>query len=293
MDWTRLPPMSALRAFAAFAERGTVQAAGAGLNVSHAAISQQIRNLEARLGVQLLDRTGRSAVLTVEGRRLADALLDGFTTIAERVEELTFQEGVRPLHVATTPQFASNWLLHRLPDFRAKHPEVDIMIDPNPARTDPRPGGIDLCIRYGDGNWQGLEAQELIPTPLAVVAAPELIGDRKVESASDLADLPWLQELGTSEASLWLEEHGVAKGAAKGGMIHLPGNLLHHAVRNAQGVAVGTRVWVEDDLAAGRLVLLFEDSFEKGYHVVCNPAILRPAAKAFRAWVLRQARSER
>lgn len=285
--------MSALRAFAAFAEQGSVQAAGAGLNVSHAAISQQIRNLEAHLGVQLLDRAGRSAVLTVEGRRLADALLDGFTTIAERVEELTMQEGVRPLHVATTPQFASNWLVHRLPAFRAKHPEIDIMIDPNPALTDPKPGGIDLCIRYGDGNWPGLEAQELVHTPIAVVAAPELIGDRKVESALDLADLPWLQELGTSEASLWLEENGVAEGATKGGMIHLPGNLLQHAARNAQGVAVSTRIWVEDDLAAGRLVQLFEGAFEKGYHVVSNPATLRPAAKAFRAWVLGQARSER
>ena len=74
MDWRDLPPLSALRAFAAFAETGKVVAAGNALGVSHAAISQQLRGLEDHLGLSLLDRSGRSLRLTPEGQVLADAL---------------------------------------------------------------------------------------------------------------------------------------------------------------------------------------------------------------------------
>ena len=75
-DWHRLPPLSALRAFSAYAETGSVTRAGALLNVSHAAISQQMRNLETHLGLALLDRSGRALALTPEGQQLADALAE-------------------------------------------------------------------------------------------------------------------------------------------------------------------------------------------------------------------------
>ncbi|MEQ9695287.1 LysR family transcriptional regulator [Shimia sp. SDUM112013] len=285
MDWRSLPPLSALRAFAAFAEKGSVQSAGAALNVSHAAISQQIRNLETHLGLGLLDRSGRAAVLTLEGRQLAEALLSGFEVMAQRVEELTSQQTVRALHVATTPAFATHWLVPRLPEFRAKHPEIDIMIDPNPALTDPTPGGVDICVRYGDGRWSGFDTEELLPSSIVVIAAPSLIAGRQITTPADLAQFPWLQEFGTSESTEWLRKHGVDEGTARGGMVHLPGNLLTQAACNGQGVAVTARAWVEDDLATGAVTLLFEDAREKGYHIVTHPTALRPAARSFRAWL--------
>ena len=89
MDWRILPPLSALRAFAAFAETGNVVAAGKALGVSHAAISQQLRALEQHLDVTLLDRSGRSMHLTTEGERLARGLRAGFGAIVEVVAEIT------------------------------------------------------------------------------------------------------------------------------------------------------------------------------------------------------------
>ena len=74
MDWRTLPPLAALRAFSAFADTGSVQRAGDALNVTHAAISQHLRALEAHLGLSLLDRSGRAMVLTPEGQQLAQAL---------------------------------------------------------------------------------------------------------------------------------------------------------------------------------------------------------------------------
>lgn len=89
MDWKVMPPMASLRAFSAFAETGNLVQAGQALNVSHAAISQQLRALEAHLGVALVDRSGRSLALTAEGARLARALALGFGAIQGAVQELT------------------------------------------------------------------------------------------------------------------------------------------------------------------------------------------------------------
>lgn len=288
MDWTGLPPLAALRAFAAYAETGSVQKAGDKLNVSHAAISQQIRNLETHLGLSLLDRSGRSAVLTDEGRALAAALDAGFGEISRAVALLTGAEEARPLHVSTTPSFASNWLMPRLADFRARHPEIDIMIDPNPALCDPAPGGVDIAIRYGAGDWPGMDTQLLVPSAMAVVAAPDLIGMREVSGPQDLLGLPWLQELGTTEASRWFADHGITD-ARSGGMIALPGHLVLEAARSGQGVAVTASIWVAHDIAAGRLRLLFEEGDRNGYHLVTRPGIARPALAAFAKWVRRQA----
>ncbi|MDA7427368.1 LysR family transcriptional regulator [Primorskyibacter aestuariivivens] len=290
MHWTALPPLAALRAFAAYAETGSVQKAGAALNVSHAAISQQIRNLESHLGLTLLDRSGRAARLTHEGRQLAEALADGLGTIAARVAELTGADAARPLHVSTTPSFASNWLMPRLAGFRSLHPDIDIMIDPNPALTNPQPGGIDVAIRFGAGRWPGLEAELLLPTSIAVVAATDLIGTHPADCAEDLMRFPWLQELGTSESTAWLRNQGVTE-ARTAGLVHLPGSLTLEAARQGQGILVTAKEWVLGDIAAGRLRLLFEDPPGKGYHIVTAPGVPRPPLRDFLRWLRRQAPS--
>lgn len=285
MDWTALPPLAALRAFAAYAETGSVQKAGDALNVSHAAISQQIRNLENHLGLRLLDRSGRAARLTDDGRRLATALADGFATISEGIAELTGADAQRALHVSTTPSFASNWLMPRLPEFRGLHPDIDIMIDPNPALTNPEPGGIDVAIRFGDGQWPGLDTDLLIPTTIAVVAATELIGEHPASCAADLLRFPWLQELGTNESTSWLRNQGVTE-ARTAGLIHLPGSLTLEAARQGQGVLVTAKEWVLGDIDAGRLRLLFEEPPGKGYYIVTAAGLVpRPALKPFLKWL--------
>lgn len=291
MNWTTLPPLPALRAFAAYAETGSVQAAGAALNVSHAAISQQIRKLESHLGLRLLDRSGRAAQLTTEGQQLARALEEGFGGIAACVAQLTGADAARPLHVSTTPSFAANWLMPRLGDFRQKHPEIDIMIDPNPGLTDPSPGGIDIALRFGAGSWPGLETEMLLPSDMAVVAAPALIGDHPTDSPEDLMRFPWMQEFGTSESTAWFATRGVTE-ARIAGLITLPGNLMLEAARDGQGIAVTAKAWVEDDIAKGRLLLLHEENQGRGYHIVTAPGIPRPPLRLFVSWLRRQVPSQ-
>jgi DNA-binding transcriptional LysR family regulator len=150
-DFHALPPLAALRAFAAFVEAGSLVRAGAALNVSHAAVSQQLRALETHLGVALFDRSGQALRLTAEGQRLAEAVVSGFEAMGRAVEELTGRDAGRPLMVTTTSSFAAGWLLPRLADFRARHPGIDLMIDPSPEVKPLAPGGFDVALRYGAG----------------------------------------------------------------------------------------------------------------------------------------------
>lgn len=288
-DWLSLPPLTALRAFSALAETGATVAAGARLNVSHAAISQQIKRLETHLGVALVDRSGRQLALTGEGRQLADALSLGFGAIARAVEALTGADADRPLQVSTTPGFAAQWLMPCLSVFREANPQIDIMIDATPNVVTLESGGIDIALRYGAGHWPGLEAELLFCSPLVAVAAPKLVEGLQITSPADLVRLPWLQESGTTESSDWLRRRGVTEARAAG-LLQVPVNLLLDGLRNGQGVALTVREWVKQDIAAGRLVLLFEDPDESGYYIVTRPGVLRAPAKAFARWLKKQAK---
>lgn len=288
IPWRDLPPLTALRAFSAYAESGTVVAAAERLGVSHAAISQQLRALEAHLGLSLLVRQGRELALTPEGQALAAALAEGFGEIARTVARLTGAEAERPLRLTTTPSFASNWLMPRISDFRERHPEIDVVIDPTGAVQPLGPDGFDIALRYGAGAWPGCDVHPLVHSDMVVVAAPGLVGDRRVEKNADLAGLPWMQELGTSEASDFLLVHGVAREAQRG-ITSLPGNMMIDAARDGQGVAVIARAFVAADIAAGRLRELYADDRQRGYYLVTPQGVLRPPARAFAQWARRQA----
>ena len=288
MDWRDLPPLSALRAFAAFADMGSVVAAGDALGVSHAAISQQLRSLETHLDVVLLNREGRAMTLTAEGEQLANALHSGFGGMIDTIRLITGARDERPLHISTTPTFAASWLMPRLPKFRDLHPQVDLMLDPTPEVVGLSPDGIDLAIRYGAGHWPSLDAEMLLRSPMVVVAAPSLVGQGALPHVEDLTDMPWLEEFCTSEATRWLSQQGVKLKFGRG-LTQVPGNLLLDGARDGQGVAVTVRAFVERDIAAGRLrVIEVEDKPEMGYHLVTRPGVMRPVLKDFIRWIRRE-----
>lgn len=290
MDWTRLPPLSALRAFEAAARHESFSAAGREMNVTHAAIAQQVRKLEADLGVQLLRREGRGLRLTAPGATLAEGLGAGFSRIRDAVAEIAAAAGDRPLRVTMTPNFAVSWMLPRIGAFRAENPDIELMLNPTAQMVDLTAEDYDLAIRYGRGNWPGLDVEPLVSSNFVVVAAPELLVDRPVVSPADLLRLPWLTEFGTDEMSSWLRSHGVEVSPDKHDVTHMPGYMLAPALRAGQGAACTSRVFVEEDIAAGGLVVLFEDEDDStGYHIVRRPGPMRPAVKRLVQWLRREA----
>ncbi|KAJ54881.1 hypothetical protein ACMU_14045 [Actibacterium mucosum KCTC 23349] len=293
MDWRNLPPLAALRAFAAFAERGNVTEAGAALNVSHAAISQQIRQLEEVLGRPLVDRSARALTLTAEGRQLAAGLVSGFQQISDMVEHLRGDVSSQPVRVATTPTFASNWLVGRLAQFRADCPGIDVVINPSSQIEKLGPGGHDLAIRFGRGNWAGLDSTLLLHSDYVIAASPDLIGDTVFTDMTQVAQFPWLLEDGHKEMENWLASEGMPL-SAHTDIARLPGFYILDAMRRGEGIAGTSRTFVEADIAAGRLRVLFTQSDpNSGYHLVTPRGVLRPATQAFATWIKRRVRQER
>ena len=286
MNWSNLPPLTGLRAFEAAARNRSFSAAGRELNVSHAAVVQQVRQLESRLGTRLAERAGRGIQLTDPGAMLAEQLTRSFGQIAEVVEALDAATQSRPIHVTMTPGFAVSWFLPRMPLFQAVHPDIELMVNPTPELIDLGRGGCDAAIRFGVGGWPGVDCESLVPSNFVVVAAPELIADKWTGQLAELLRLPWLQELGTTEVARWLSGQGIELPKSTQ-VTNLPGYMVLSALRNGQGVAATARVFVEEDLASGRLVKLYEGTSgaPTAYHLCWRPGIQRPALKHFLRWI--------
>ncbi len=289
-----LPSLSSLRAFEAAARNHSFSAAGRELNVTHVAVGQQVRRLEETLGVTLVIRHPRGLELTPEGARLSARLVEGFGIMRAAVAEVADMHSDRPLRVTLTPMFAANWLMPRLGEFRAEHPDIELMLNPTPGSVDLQREDYELAIRYGAGDWPGLEAEPFIPARFLIVAARELVEGQRLDSPADIARLPWLMQQGTDEFDVWLAAHGVSV-EGKHNITHLPGYMLVSAIREGQGVGCTTRLFVEEDLRAGRLVSLFEDAapdMRAGYYLVRRPGPMRAPLAAFVDWLRRAARAD-
>ncbi len=288
MNWSGLPSLSSLRAFAAVADTGSYTQAATALNVSHAAVSQQVKALEERLGVPLVARDGRGIALTGEGETLARDLATGFAAIRRGVETLTGADAERPVQVTMSPAFAVRWFMPRITDFQKQHPEITLMLNPTAEVVELKPGGIDLAIRYRDSRGPDTKVDPVLIADMVVVGTPALIGEQEITDPAMLVDMPWLQELGTNEVADWIARHGVTLDRPL--MItHMPGNLIMDAVRRGDGITYTARPWVEEELRSGQLIGMFLEKAFGTYYIKTRPGVLRPPVKTFVKWLKQQA----
>jgi LysR family glycine cleavage system transcriptional activator len=291
MNWRDLPSLNCLRAFASVAETGSYSRAGVGLNVSHAAVSQQVKALETRLGVTLVIREGRGIKLTDDGAALARHVARGFTAIREGVDALTGADTTRPLQVTMSPAFAVSWLMPRIMDFQHRHPGITLMLNPTAEVIELTPGGIDMATRFGHGRWPGMKVTPFLLPDMVVVATRRLIGKREITDPAKLTTMPWLQELGTNEVAEWMARRGVAPKRPL--MItHMPGNLIMEAVRRGDGLTYTARCFVDKEIRSGQLVVLSSENDAGGYYIVTRPDVLRPPVRAFVKWLKHQAAAD-
>ena len=289
MDWRDVPSLAALRAFEAAARAGSFSAAASELNVTHAAVAQHVRAVEAHLGTSLLVREGRGMALTDDGTKLAAALAGGFGQIIAGVRTLAADAETRPLSVSVTPSFAENWLMPRLAKFWASHPGFNMAIPPDERVVDLRRDGFDMAIRYGKGVWPGVEATRLAGADFTVVAIPELLAGRKVTSFDDLYDLPWIFEAAHKEYRRWIEASGFDLSRCQMNELHSTGMVLG-AVRAGAGVSVVSYALVADDIAAGRLSNLMPRHDDgHGYFIVHATGGMSDRVKTLKKWLLQAA----
>ncbi len=292
----RLPPLNALRAFEASGRHLSFAKAADELGVTPPAISHQVRQLEDHLGVPLFRRMTRQVALTDAGRAALEPMTEAFDRLAEAVALLEERDDSGVLTVSVAPSFAALWLVPRVEQFTAKHPDIDLRIAANMALSDFADDGVDAAIRYGRGNYPGLSVVQLSQESIAPMCSPDLLkGPHPLNGPQDLAHHTLLHDdstvsLGQSpDWRLWLRLAGHADiDASRGPRFSFPDHALQAAVRG-QGVILGRLSLAGDDLAAGRLVRPFGDALptEFGYYLVHPDAKpLPPKVAAFRAWVL-------
>jgi LysR family glycine cleavage system transcriptional activator len=288
MDWLRFPPLNSLRAFSAVAETGSYTLAADRLNVTHAAVSQQVKALEKRLGVSLVMRTGRGIQLTSEGALFARELETGFATIGRGVERLSEDAANRPVQVTMSPAFAVEWLMPRIAEFQHENPKIMLMLNPTSEIVELKPGGIDVAIRYRDQRRPGRDVEAVLISDMIVIGTPSLVGGRDLRDPASLVDLPWLQELGTNEAAEWFTYHGLVPERPLT-VHHMPGNLIMDAVRRGDGITYTARAFFKNDLEAGKVVELFSEPLFGMYYIQTLQEHLRPAVKTFLGWLMSKA----
>ncbi|PWC97640.1 LysR substrate-binding domain-containing protein [Azospirillum sp. TSO5] len=254
----RLPSLNGLRAFEVAARHGSFTAAAAELHVSQAAISRMVKLLEERLGFALFDRRANALVLTERGRALQPTLTEAFDGIARRVEQVSAMRAGPVLTVGMGATVAVRWLIPRLSSFHLAHPEIEVRIATGGAGA-PMNDDWTCAVLLGDGQWPGYEAERLFSSSLQPVCAPRLAAE--LRGPADLAGATLLHVSHWGEDwPRWLAAAGVAEPSAPSGIRGLSFGsyaMTLQAAIDGVGVALAPRLYILDDIAAGRLATPF------------------------------------
>jgi LysR family glycine cleavage system transcriptional activator len=298
MERRRLPPLNALRAFEAAARHLNFSRAADELAVTPGAVSQQIQNLEDYVGAALFKRTPKGLLLTDAAQTALPALREAFDRLAEAASLLTAAVDGRRLTVTVAPSFAAKWLVPRLGQFEAQHPQVDVWLSAGMEVVDFASGEIDLAIRYGTGRYPGLEVIKLMSETVIPVASPDFLAANPLETPADLARHILLHD-GSPDAdescpdwAMWLTARGVKGVDGMRGPRFNQSSLVIEAAVGGRGVALAKRALAQADLDAGRLVapLQITTSVDFAYYVVHPKAKGRlPQVKAFVSWITAEA----
>lgn len=290
----QLPPLNAVRAFEVAARHLSFTRAAQELNVTQAAVSHQIKALEEYLGFRLFRRTARALLLTDEGQLLFPTVRDALDSLHAAFGQVRSADQLDTggvLTVTTLPSFATRWLVPRLKQFRALHPNIDVRLSTSTDLTDLQNDGIDIGVRYGLGSWPGLEAWWLMEEDVTPVCAPALLKEGPpLEKPEDLANHTLLQDVGL-DWRIWLDAAGVKLADPDRGPGFLDSAHALYAALDGQGILLGRSVLIREDLAAGRLVKPFDISIPSAYAywIICSKAdVKRPKVRLFRDWLLAQ-----
>jgi DNA-binding transcriptional LysR family regulator len=282
----RLPSLNGLRAFEATARHGSFTAAAEELNVTPAAVSRMVRLLEERMGFRLFERHPNGLTTTAQGRALQPGVTAAFDAIAGITQQVAAMRVSPVLTIGVGPSFAVRWLIPRLASFYREHPDIEVRIATG--------GAINLfqddwtCgIRLGDGHWPGYEAEPLFSADLFPVCTAIIA--KRLARPSDLKNETLLQVAHSPEDwTLWLTAAGVKSSAKMLGPRFDNYAMALQAALDGLGVAIGLRPYVEDDIAAGRLVAPFTLAVPKGraWYLVYQPFRSDdPGLGAFRDWI--------
>ncbi|NNU15767.1 transcriptional regulator GcvA [Parvularcula sp. ZS-1/3] len=293
----KLPPLNALRAFEAAARHLSFSRAADELSVTPGAISQQMRILEGWLGSPLFKRDPKGLQLTEAGIAALPHMREGFDRLATGTRLMQAGTGPSKITVSVAPSFASKWLVPRLDQFQEQRPDLDVYVHADMEVVDFATADVDVAIRFGRGNYEGLMAERLLTESIVPVCAPGLpTEEAPLEKPEDLANHTLIHDDserdGVASWAMWLRAAGVEAGGERGPRFNQSSLVIEAAVAG-KGVALARYALAVADLEAARLVVPFghETPTDFAYWVVYPEAkAALPDVKAFIDWVKNEAR---
>jgi len=296
----RSPSLVSLRAFESVARQGSVTGAAAELNVTPAAVSQQIRLLEDMVGKPLFRRHKRKLVLTEVGESCLPELRKCFEHLLRAISLAEGHQARQTFNLSVPPSFAVRWLVPHFAELTAGIENCNFRVSTSLVPFHLDDSGIDLAITHGTGTFFDQGCELLIPASDIPVCRPDLLDRHPVSEPADLRHHHLLHE--TAEVydpavpdwKKWLAEHGASDIDHESGTYLSNPNLVIEAALAGLGVALARGALVKQELSDGRLVQVLDASARRdaGYYIVHNqrcgqPEIARVLSENFKKMVAR------
>lgn len=288
MSANRLPPLNPLRAFEATARHGSVTAAARELNVTHGAISHQIKALETILDVPLFERGAQRFKLTPQGALLLPTVSRAFEDIATTTALIKRPTTSGDLRVACVPALLSLWLIPRMNQFTEQYPDIRLTLIASNETSHLYSSDVDICMLYGNGNWTDCWSRLWSNLKLFPVASPTLLNMRPLRSLRDLRNHVLLHGDDGREWNTWLAAADAAEHGRGAQHFMSDARLSTEAALHGQGVALGDTITASNLIARGELIVPFDLTVpaNDAFHVACRNEVRNaPIVKVFIDWL--------
>lgn len=257
----RIPPLKALFAFEAAARHESVTVAAKELNVSHSAISQQIKTLEHHFNQKLFKKKGNGLELTPKARNYLQDIKQSFDLIAIASENLANSGILNRVRVNATPTFSMRWLIPRVADFQRAYPKIEVRIETSSTdELGKESENNDIVIRRYPMKQSGMACTRILDDDTIAVVSPELLQNRIIRDPSELLEFNLLHIKSRIAAwPNWFRKAGIESNQT------LKGQVLDHfflsieAAKIGSGICLAPHALVEEDLKEGRLINLCPD----------------------------------
>jgi LysR family glycine cleavage system transcriptional activator len=292
----RIPPLNPLRVFEVVARTLNLTSAAQELHVTQSAVSRQIAALETYLGVELFRRERHGVALTRVGQSYAEQVIPAFEAIAGATDRLVRNTSQGALRVRTYTTFAAKWLIPRLPEFKQRHPNIDVKITNAVPDVDFDRDLVDVAIQYGNGRWPHLVADLLFQDEIEPVCSPRYLAQHL--SARGKPQVLLRQRLLVSHYRRqdwddWLTACRLVEEAAGAERMTFSSSVLTwQAALDGLGMAIGQKGLLLHELESGQLVRPFRKPLRRDQgHYLVRPQVQRESRKVsdFRNWLLESA----
>ncbi|WP_170984535.1 LysR substrate-binding domain-containing protein [Rhodoligotrophos defluvii] len=288
-----LPRLTRLRMFEAAARLQSFTLAAQELNVTQAAVSQQVRTLEQELGVTLFVRLHRGLDLTEQGQELFRTVSTALGQIATVAENMRAASRPPVIRVGVTFAVATFWLIPRLPAFRAAHPELDVHLIATDRGFDSVADQVDIGVAFGDGAWAGFTPTLLKESTVFPVCSPDYAAAHpEMHGVDDLLNQMLLSmeddRPGRLDWGEWFARLGIDGSRASRTLKFNSHPLVIQAACEGQGVALGWTLLTDDLIASGRLVKPVDVfvKIPKSFFFVERQDKVTTHTKLFKDWIL-------